>query len=230
LSGRPMIVAIDGPAGSGKSSTAKALAKKLKLPYIDTGAMYRAITLHAIRSGVDLDNKKELIASSKKAHVELVGSDPKKLKVFLNKKDVTLAIREPELTKQVFHVAQVAEIRREMVKKQRRMGSQAGGVLEGRDIGTMVFPNAAFKFFFLASPEIRAKRRQKELLAVGKRLSLEQVKKELLERDKTDLERKEGPLRQAKDAFVIDTTSLTIDATVDKIVKLIRSKSFSGKD
>lgn len=217
------LIAIDGPAGSGKSSTAKALAKRLKLPFIDTGAMYRAVTLKALKERVPFEDKKRLVAVARRAKIRLTGTDPAKQRVFLDGKDVTKAIREPELTKNVFHVAQEPLIRRELVKKQRSLGKKHGGVMEGRDIGTVVFPNADHKFFFVANPAVRALRRRRELLAAGKRVALAQVRKDMLRRDKTDTQRKEGPLRRAKDAVLIDTSSLTIEATVDKMLAIIAS-------
>ena len=221
---RKMIIAIDGPAGSGKSSTAKALAKRLKLPYIDTGAMYRAVTLKAMRESVRFEDLKKLVSTAKRAKIQLKGRDPHKQKVSLDGKDVTRAIRDPELTQNVFHVAQEPLIRRILVKKQRQMAKTGGGVMEGRDIGTVVFPNADYKFYFEASDAIRARRRQRELAAVGRKLALKKVLKDITRRDLTDTRRKEGPLKKAKDALVIDTTSLTIEETVDKMVQLINSK------
>ena len=221
---KKLIIAIDGPAGSGKSSTAKALAKRLKAPFIDTGAMYRAVTLKAMNENIPFENKKLLIAASKKAKIELLGTDPLKQKVRLDGKDVTKAIRTPELTKNVFHVAQEAMIRREMVKKQRAMGLKNGGVMEGRDIGTKVFPDADFKFYFEANEQVRALRRQRELIAAGQPMSLEQVLIDQKKRDATDYNRKEGPLKVAKDAIVIDTSSLTIDQTIDKILPILESR------
>ncbi len=220
-----LIVAIDGPAGSGKSSTAKALAKRIKTPYIDTGAMYRALTLKAMKEKVPFENKKTLVGLLKKARIELLGKDPFKQKVRLDGKDVTKAIRLPELTKNVFHVAQEPLIRRAMVKKQREMGIKNGAVMEGRDIGTKVFPDADFKFYFEASDEIRARRRYRELIANGQKVTLEQVLRDQKKRDATDYNRKEGPLKAAKDAIVIDTSSLTIDETIDKILPIIGSRS-----
>ena len=226
---RKIIIAIDGPAGSGKSSTAKALACRLKLPFIDTGAMYRAVTLKAMRENISFDDHQGLVRTAKHARIELKGHDPKKQKVFLDGKNVTAAIRTPDLTRNVFHIAQEPLIRRELVKKHQAMGNKGGAVMDGRDIGTVVFPRADFKFFFTASHEVRAKRRRAELLAVGKRLSLKEVLRDMLERDKTDYTRKEGPLMRAKDAIVIDTSSLTIEATVDKIATFVSSKPMKSK-
>jgi len=219
-----LVIAIDGPAGSGKSSTAKALAKRLKVPFIDTGAMYRAVTLKAIRDGIALDDRRGLAGAARRARIRLAGADPLKQRVFLDGKDVTKAIREPELTKLVFHAAQEPLVRRELVKKQRALGKSRGGVMEGRDIGTVVLPDADHKFYFEANPDIRALRRQKELAAAGKKATLAQVKKDILIRDATDTNRKEGPLRRAKDAVRIDTSALTIEATIDKILEIIARK------
>lgn len=223
-----LIIAIDGPAGSGKSSTAKALAKRMGLPYIDTGAMYRALTLKAMESGIGFEDVSSLVDLSKKTDIRFHGADPSTQRVFLDGKDVTEAIRQPELTKNVFHVAQEPLIRREMVKKQQALGQSGGGVMEGRDIGTMVFPDADFKFFFEANPEIRARRRHREFLEAGKKADLETVAEDIKRRDDTDINRSEGPLRQAKDAHVIDTSSLTIDETIDKILQIINLKSLQS--
>ncbi|MCG3176194.1 MAG: Cytidylate kinase [Candidatus Omnitrophica bacterium] len=219
-----LIIAIDGPAGSGKSSTAKALAKRLKVPFIDTGAMYRACTLKAMRLNIDLSDKRALIRAAKSARIRLAGTDPLKQRVYLDGKDVTRDIRQPELTRNVFYVAQEPVIRRHLVRLQQAMGRRSGGVMEGRDIGTVVFPDADLKLFFKANDRIRARRRLRELAAAGKKATLAEVLRDIRRRDKTDYRRTEGPLRQAKDAIAIDTSDLTIDETVDIIVKLINPK------
>ena len=229
MKGKHLIIAIDGPAGSGKSSTAKALAKRIKSPFIDTGAMYRAVTLKAIKENASFEDKKKLIAIAKKAKIELVGTDPMKQKVRLDGRDVTKAIRTPELTKNVFYVAREPLIRRELVKKQRAIGLKKGGVMEGRDIGTKVFPDADYKFYFEATNEIRARRRHRELIAAGQQITLEQVLADQKKRDTKDYNRKEGPLKVAKDAIVMDTSSLTIDETVDKILTIIESRQKQKK-
>lgn len=218
---KKLIIALDGPAGSGKSTTAKALAEQMGLPYIDTGAMYRAATLKAMRAGIDLKDTPKLVKIAKSAKISFKEGRGRQ-RVFLDGKDVTKAIRLPELTKNVFYVAQEPLIRREMVKKQRALGKKEGGVMEGRDIGTVVFPNADYKFFLDADPKLRAKRRYKELVAAGKKISMAQVFKDLKTRDATDLNRKEGPLRKAKDAIKMDTTSLTIQDTVDRILHAVK--------
>ncbi len=216
-----LIIAIDGPAGSGKSSTAKALAARMGLPFVDSGAMYRAVTLEAMQHGVSFIDKRELIKLAKRCRIRLTTSPKGEQKVFLDGKDVTKAIREPELTQNVHHVASEPAIRHELVRKQRQMGLKHGAVMEGRDIGTVVFPKADFKFFFKADDAIRARRRVRDLARQGTKASAKKVLEDIKARDKTDSQRKEGPLKRAKDAIVIDTSSLTIDATVDKILQLI---------
>ena len=222
---KKLIIAIDGPAGSGKSSTAKALAAKLHLPYVDSGAMYRAVTLKAMQLGISFDSKFDdktrLIKIAKSCRIRLTTSPQGAQKVFLDGKNVSQAIREPALTQNVFYVAQEPLIRREMVKKQKSMGKKDGAVMEGRDIGTVVFPKADYKFYFEASPDVRAKRRQRDLSEAGKKMAIAKVLEDIKFRDKTDYERKEGPLKVAKDAIVIDTSSLTIGQTVDKILQVI---------
>ena len=172
--------------------------------------------------GAPFEDKKGLLGLFKKTRIELIGTDPFKQRVCLDGKNVTKEIRLPEVTKNVFHVAQESLIRREMVKKQRSMGKKNGAVMEGRDIGTKVFPDADYKFYFEANDEIRARRRYRELIAAGQKVSLTQVLREQKKRDATDYNRKEGPLKVAKDAIVMDTSSLTIDETVDKILAVIK--------
>ncbi len=216
---KKIIIAIDGPAGSGKSTVARLLAKVLRLPYIDTGAMYRAVTFKAMREGVSFDDKPRLIRIAKKAHIELLEN---RAKVLLDGKDVTHAIRTPELTKNVFHVAQMPLIRKELVKKQPVLGKKNGAVMEGRDIGTVVFPKADYKFYLDADISIRSQRRYKEIVVGGGQITLDEVQRDLKRRDDTDYNRSEGPLKRARTAHVIDTTPLTIHDTVDKILAIIR--------
>lgn len=221
---RKLIIAIDGPAGSGKSTTAKALARRLHLPYIDTGAMYRAVTLKALGQGVDFSDKKKLAQITRKSGIRLENA-----RVFLDGKDVSGQIREPELTKKVVYVAREPLVRREMVRKQRALGEARGAVMEGRDIGTVVFPRADYKFYFEAAGRVRARRRQRDLAKEGRRVPLGRVLKDIKKRDRTDSLRKEGPLKRAKDAILIDTTSLTIPQTVDRILAIVRSKPLKSR-
>ena len=227
MSLKRLIVAIDGPAGSGKSSGAKLLARVLAVPYIDTGALYRTVTLKAMREKVPFDDVKRLVQIAKTIKIEFrdVGARhavplPTQ-KIFMDGRDVSKAIRTPELTNNVFYVAREPRIRRVMVKKQRELGRRSGAVMEGRDIGTKVFPDADFKFFLVASPRVRARRRYKELIAAGKKATLAEVLKDIRIRDRHDRTRKEGPLRKAKDAYRLDTSSLTIQEQVDRILDVI---------
>ncbi len=217
---RRLIIAIDGPAGSGKSTVACLVAKILKVPYIDTGAMYRAVTLKAMRQKVSLKDPKKLAELARKARIRFQDGAEKQ-QVFLDDKNVTKDIRLSELTKNVFYVAKTPLIRREMVKKQRALGKEEGAVMEGRDIGTVVFPRADYKFYLDADPRVRAERRYKELIESGKRITLAEVLADLKKRDTSDKTRSEGPLRQAKDALRIDTTSLTIQEVVDRILQVV---------
>ena len=217
-----LIIAIDGPAGSGKSSTAKALARRLKLPYIDTGAMYRALTLEVMRRKIPFESIAKIAKLARGVRIRFGPVRFDSQKVYLNGRDVTKAIRTPQLTKNVFRVAREPRLRREMVKKQRQLGKKHGAVMEGRDIGSVVFPKADYKFYFDAEPGLRAKRRWRELVAAGKRVRLAEVRREIFERDKSDCERKQGALKVARAARVLDTTGLTIGATVDKILAILR--------
>jgi len=212
-----VIIAIDGPAGSGKSTVAKGLAKRLGFLYVDTGAMYRALTLKAVKNGIALNDKKALsqLAGSLDIQLKMQGD---LLQVILDGQDVTNAIRKQSLTEKVVYVARVALVRKEMVKLQRRLASQASGaVLEGRDIGTVVFPDAKYKFYLDAQASERARRRHKELMQRGEQVSLGEITQDINIRDKSDMTRDVAPLAKAKDAFYIDTTGLEVEEVVEKI-------------
>ena len=202
------------------------MAKRLKLPYIDTGAMYSAVTLKAMRQNVPLTDIKRLALIARRARIRFGAAQS----VFLDGRNVTKAIRTPELTKNVFYIAREARIRREMVKKQRALAKRSGAVMEGRDIGTVVFPKADYKFYFTASLDIRAKRRLKDLKGVGAGLkpaptTLAEVRRAITLRDRSDRERKAGALKVARGARMLDTTGLTIEATVDKILGVLEGGS-----
>ncbi|NLP37793.1 MAG: (d)CMP kinase [Firmicutes bacterium] len=214
-------IAIDGPAGAGKSTVARAVAKRLNLTYLDTGAMYRAVTLAALRNGTDLHDQKALEALTLSLQLDIQTDDKGNNIVFLNGEDVTTAIRDPLVNRHVSIVALYPEVRRLMVQKQREISKRGGVVMDGRDIGTHVMPDAEYKFFLTASLEERAKRRQAELQAAGKEISYEQVLEEIAARDKIDSEREHSPLRAAKDAILIDTTELSVAEVVDTIIKKV---------
>jgi cytidylate kinase len=217
---KSLIIAIDGPAGSGKSTVSKIVAKRLALLYIDTGAMYRALTLKAMRQGVSLEDEDSLVSLAKSTKIELEERD--KLCVFLDGEDVSLAIRTPEVTANVKYIARVPGVRHEMVELQRSIGRKHGGaILEGRDIGTVVFPNAKYKFYLDASPEERAKRRCKELIESGQKANVNGVKEDILIRDDSDMKRSVGALKKCDDAIFVDTTNLSIDGVTEKILSYI---------
>ena len=208
-----LIVAIDGPAGSGKSTIAKLIAKKYNFTYIDTGAMYRMITLYLLQEKIDFENLKE-IENVLNNHINL---DMKENKFFLNNKDVSQEIRELIISENVSKVASIKIVRDNLVSLQRKIASNKNVILDGRDIGTVVFPNAQVKIFLIASVEERANRRYKEFLEKNISISYEEVLKSLTDRDFIDSTRKESPLVKAKDAIELDTTNLNLQEVVDFI-------------
>lgn len=212
-------IAIDGPAAAGKSTVAKIVAKNLNYIYVDTGAMYRGITYEALVNGVDLHNEQGLINILQNTTIVLELSGNGQL-VFVNGKDVTSEIRNSEVTNNVSIVAKHKLIREEMVRRQKLFALEGGVVMDGRDIGTHVMPNAEVKVFLLASVEERAQRRHTENLQKGFPSDLEKLKDEIAARDKLDSEREVAPLRKAEDAVEIDTTSKTIDEVVQLIMDL----------
>jgi len=222
---RKEIVAIDGPAGAGKSTVAKLVAERLHYFYIDTGAMYRALTLKALREKVNFNNKNALIALSKKADIQLKRDKKGKLRVFLDGEDVTQKIRDKEVNFYISILSKIKEVRENMVRRQRKMGEKGKVVLEGRDIGTVVFPDARYKFYLDADFKERVRRRYRDFLLQGKKISIEEVRKDLLRRDRSDKLRKIAPLKKASDAIYIDTTDLSIEEVVEKILSYIKSDS-----
>jgi len=221
---KKIIVAIDGPASSGKSTTAKQLAKKLNCIYVDSGAMYRAVALFLLQNEIDFDDKKLLRKALLGISIEIVPSrDRSENTIILNGVDVSKKIREPEITNYSSTIAAEGLIRKRMVELQRKMSEKQSIVMDGRDIGTVVFPNADFKFFLVASIEERAKRRwtENQNKGLGTK-TLEEIKEELAFRDKRDSTRKIAPLKKAEDAIEIDTTNLSIQQQVNKIFGLIK--------
>jgi cytidylate kinase len=218
-----LIIAIDGPVGSGKSTVARRVAEMLGYSHLDSGAMYRGVALKALRQGVPLDSPTKLSAVADAAHIDLVPCGGK-LRVILDGEDVTDAIRTPEVSRAASIVATVPGVRHPMVAEQRRAGAQGGVVMEGRDIGTAVFPHADIKIFLDASPEVRAQRRRIELREKGEEHSFEEVLAEVHERDRRDRERKMSPLVRAVDAVVVDNTAMDAEETARVIVLLVREK------
>lgn len=214
---KKLVIAIDGPAASGKSTTSKLIARRLGYLYVDTGAMYRAMTLKVLEQKIDLDDRDAIGQLARQTKISLVHIN-NELRVLLDGRDVTRAIRSPQVTKSVSAISMIDSVREVMVREQRRMGTEGGIVLEGRDIGTVVFPNADLKVYMVADVEKRASRRLKDLEKQGIEVSLEDLKQEIIERDRKDSKRNISPLRKADDAIVIDTSDLTVDQQVELIV------------
>ena len=225
-----LTIAIDGPAGSGKSSVARLVAKILGYLYLDSGAMYRALALKAIRNGVPLDKESRLESLAKETRIELRAPSPEHEAAgaqncaFVDDADVTREIRTADVAQAASHVAAFSKVRRVLVAEQQRAGAGGGVVMEGRDIGTVVFPNADLKVFLDASPETRAERRWKEHREKGDRLTLAEVFDEVIERDKRDRERKVSPLVRAADAVLVDNTAMSIEETARLIVMLAQER------
>jgi cytidylate kinase len=218
-----MIIAIDGPSGAGKSTLGKMLAKELGFLYLDTGAMYRAVGLAVIESGCGPDDAPQIAEIASRCEVRLVG-EPDSLKIFLDGRDVTADIRTPEVGQAASKVSTISEVRRILVGHQRSLGETApnGAVLDGRDIGSVVFPNADIKFFLTALPEARARRRYEEDIEKGRASSFDQTFAEIRERDERDATRADSPLTIAEDAVVIDTSDLTLEQVFGKMLEKVR--------
>ena len=227
---RRLTIAIDGPAGSGKSSVARRVAALLEYLYLDSGAMYRAVGLKAIQTKVSLADQDRLEALARGSHIELRPPTPEqeaagaKNSVFLDGREVTQEIRTAEVARAASRLATIAGVRRVLVAEQRRAGAGGGVVMEGRDIGTVVFPNAELKIFLDASPEVRAERRWKEHQEKGEKMTLAEVFDEVIERDRRDRERKVSPLARAADAVLVDNTAMGIEETARLIVMLARER------
>lgn len=213
------IVAIDGPAGSGKSTVAKLLASELNFVYLDTGAMYRIITLKALREGIAFENSKEMENLLENSNIDM-----KDNKFYLDLEDVGDKIRTPEINQNVSKVASLSVVRDKLVGIQRKASKGKKAILDGRDIGSVVFPNAELKIFLTATVEERAKRRQKDYLEQGKEILLKDIIEEIESRDKMDSERSVGPLLKVDDAIEIDTTKYGIEEIKDKIKKYLIEK------
>lgn len=219
-----VIIAIDGPAGAGKSSVSKAVSKKLGFTYIDTGAMYRACALMAIETGVDVRQYTNRLPLMFDDFELVLKADKDMQRVILNDVDITREIREPDISIGASYISAIPYVRDKMVELQRKMAQNTSVVMDGRDIGTNVFPSADVKIFLTADVEERAKRRQKELTEKGNSVSFEEVLSDMKMRDKNDSEREYAPLKQAVDAVVVDNTELSFDETVDAVLKCIKEK------
>jgi cytidylate kinase len=215
-------IAIDGPASAGKSTVAKILAKKNGYIYCDTGAMYRALTLAAINNKIDMDSEEALMSLLSQLSISFT-QEKDGQHVHLNEKDVTNEIRSNDVTNSVSKVSAYKKIREEMVIRQQKFADSSSIVMDGRDIGTVVLPNADLKIFLVASVTERAERRYKENLSKGIESDFEKLKQEIADRDHYDSTRKNSPLVQAEDAILVDTSGLTIDEVVEKIEKLMKT-------
>ena len=220
------MVAIDGPAGAGKSTLAKRLAERLGFLYIDTGAMYRAVGLWALRLGVDLSDMHRLEQLAKEARIELATGDGR---VLLNGEDITEAIRDAQVTDAASRVSTVAGVRRALLRLQRDIARTNNVVMEGRDIGTVVFPHAQVKVFLDAEPAERARRRALEWKGTEREDDVQAIAGQLARRDERDRKRKEAPLVQAPDAELVDTTGLTLEEVEEILLRLVRARTSNGK-
>jgi len=215
-----MIIAIDGPAASGKSTTAKIVAEKLGFTYLDTGAMYRCVTLAMINAGIHVSNTEQINDLLENISIDLLDKNGK-LQIMMNNLDVSNDIRSGKVTENVSAVSALKNVREAMVKMQRNIASKTNCVMEGRDIGTVVFPNAGYKFYLSADSVVRAERRQRDLLALGDEKSIQELIEDINRRDEYDSSREISPLKKAEDAIEINTTDLTIDGQVSKIIEIV---------
>ena len=216
---RKIRIAIDGPASAGKSTIAKLLAEKLNIEYIDTGAMYRALTVKALRIKCDLDNSEEVKKLLTSTEIDFISGS-----IFLDKKNVDEEIRTPEVDSYVSKIASNEQIRDALANMQREIGEHKSVLMDGREIGTNVFPNAEYKFFVTASVEVRADRRYIEMIKKGYSVKLNEIKKEIEDRDKADYERSYKPLLRAEDAILVDTSNKNIDEVLEELSKYIKEK------
>lgn len=218
-----MIVAIDGPSGSGKSTVGKAIARTLGYLYIDSGAVYRAVGLKAIETNTALEDSSSIAALAHQASITLEG-DPDHLRVLLDGRDVTNDIRLPDASRASSVVATIPEVREAVVEKLREMSLERSVVMDGRDIGTKVFPDALVKIFLDASLDVRARRRCEEERERGREVTVERIGAELKERDRRDTERAATPLMKAPDAIFIDTSAMPLERVIDQVLEIIRTR------
>jgi len=216
-----MVITIDGAAGVGKTTTAKKLARMLGFRYLDTGAMYRAITYFFIQHQVDIESKNMVISSLDTLNLDVSFPIDRPTKIMLDGEDISEDIRKKVVTNRVSQVSAIEDVRKKMVKIQKEIVSDGNFVVEGRDIGTVVFPNAEHKFFLVADYDTRAKRRLKDFHSVNEELDLSDIKNDLIRRDERDKNRKLSPLKKAEGAVVIDTSNCSIDEQVESIYKYI---------
>lgn len=223
----PLIVAIDGPSGVGKSTTSRLVARKLAIPHIDTGAMYRAIAVAALREGIATRDAAALEDLAARTRIDFVPGEPPR--VLLDGEDVSSRIRTPEVSMAASDVSSIPAVRRVLVGLQQQLGRRSGGVLEGRDIGTKVFPETPHKFFLTARADVRARRRLDELVRKGEAADFQEVLAATIQRDQQDSTRADSPLRSDETYAIVDTSELSIDEVVEAIVKRVRATAERGR-
>jgi len=214
-------IAIDGPAGSGKSSVSKIVARRLGLLYIDTGAMYRALTLKAMENGIDMKKETDLVELAHNTEIELIHQEEETV-VLLDGRDVTEEIRGTDVTNNVFYLARTEGVRECMKKLQRKIAEKGNVVMEGRDITTVILPDADYKFYLDASFEERVKRRRKELEQDGQQVVKSELSEDIKARDKKDLTRKIAPLKKAEDAIIVDSTGMSLEEEAETVISYIK--------
>ena len=214
------LIAIDGPVGAGKSTVAKITAKKLNIVYIDTGAMYRTVGLYVIRKGLDTTKPEQVNSLLDEINLDVKLSNDGQ-RIFLNGEDVTNLIRTPEISMAASNVSAVPEVREKMVFMQRKLAESKSVIMDGRDIGTVVLPNATTKIFLNASIDVRADRRYKELIRKGQNVTFDEVKADIIKRDNNDMSRATSPLKKADDAIEVDTTGKSLDEVVSEIIEIV---------
>ncbi len=218
-------IAIDGPAGSGKSTAARQLARKLGFKYLDTGAMYRAVTYKALQEGIDLNDKNEIIKIAKNIDFDFISAGKnQKTRLLIDDEDVTEKIRLPQVNNNVAEVSKIKGVRQTLIKKQRKIASKGSVIMDGRDIGSVVLPDADFKFYITASLEERARRRYQEMQKKNEDISFQDVKKSMKKRDKVDSSRQYSPLIKAEDALEIDSTDLSPAEVLEKLINIIKKE------
>ncbi len=223
-----LTIAIDGPSGAGKSTVARALAKQLGYIYIDTGAMYRSVALRVKEKSISPEDELALSRLALSLHITLI-PEGERIRVFCDGQDVTEAIRTPEISRLASHISKQKGVREALVRMQREMGKEGGVILEGRDIGTVVFPDAEVKFYLDAESEERARRRYDEMVEKGVRVDLKETQEELDQRDHNDMHRTHSPLKKANDSIYIDSTRRSVRGIVEEMTRIVKSRDFSSR-
>jgi len=217
------LIAIDGPVGAGKSTVAKITAQRLNIIYIDTGAMYRTVGLYVVRKGLDTKNSNDVNSVLDEINLDVKLSNEGQM-IYLNGEDVTRLIRTPEISMAASNVSAIPEVREKLVSIQRKLAESKSVIMDGRDIGTVVLPNATTKIFLNANLDVRAERRYKELIKKGQKVTFDDVKNDIIKRDNNDMSRAASPLKKADDAIELDTTGKTLDEVVADVIKIANDK------